>query len=115
MNSARPNRFEIAPLCRWLLVGLLGFACAIVFVYVKNSQHQLGEATRKIERQIAEERAHNDVLLARISALSSRAELTRKIQQGFVSLVSIQDHAIARLGPPATGGTDTVARTASIR
>lgn len=113
MNTARPNRFEIAPLCRWLLIATFGMACAIVFVYIKNHQHQLGEATRKIERQIAEERAFNEVLLARISALSSRAELTRKLQQGLIALTPIQDHAIARLTPPATAAPDQIARTAS--
>lgn len=108
------NPFHIAPLFRWLILAALIGASGLMFVYVKNQQHQLGMKTRDVERQITEERALNEVLLARISALSSRAELMRKIQQGAIALRPIQDNAIARLTPPAqTSGSDGVLRTAA--
>jgi hypothetical protein len=107
------NPLHIAPLFRWLIIAAAIGASGLMFVYVKNQQHQLGMRTRDIERQIMEERSLNEVLLARISALSSRAELTRKLQQGAIALRPIQDNAIARLTPPAQAGRDGILRTAA--
>jgi hypothetical protein len=108
-----PNPIHIAPLFRWILVSVALAGYGLLFVYVKNQQHQIGAATRVIERQIAEERVVNEVLLARITALSSRAELQRKLQQGVIDLRPIQDNCIARLAVPHTGSAEAILRTAS--
>ena len=97
------NPIHIAPLFRWLLLALVRGGCGLLFVFIKNQQHFLGEQTREVERQIRDVRAQNEVLLARISALSSRAELQRKLNQGLIALQPIQDHCIARIGQPAHG------------
>lgn len=107
------NPLHIAPLFRWLILAAMMGASGLIFVYVKNQQHQLGVKTREVERQIVEEKALNEVLLARISSLSSRAELMRKLQQGFIVLRPIQDNAIARLTPPGQAGAEGLARTAA--
>ncbi len=107
------NPIHVAPLFKWLTVAVIVAACGLLFVYVKNQQHLLGEQTRGVERQIREMKSYNEVLLARISALSSRAELQRKLTQGLIALQPIQDHSIARLTPPAMAGNDGVLRTAA--
>lgn len=107
------NPIHVAPLFKWLTFAATVAACGLLFVYVKNQQHLLGEQTRGVERQIREVRAYNEVLLARISALSSRAELQRKLAQGLIALQPIQDHSIARLTPPVTAEDDGVLRTAA--
>ncbi len=73
------NPIHVAPLFKWLTLAVIVAACGLLFVYVKNQQHLLGERTRGVERQIREMKSYNEVLLARISALSSRAELQRKL------------------------------------
>jgi len=108
------NPIHIAPLVRWLLVAVAFIGYGLVFVYVKNQQHQLGQATRVVERQIAEERATNEVLLARITTLSSRAALQRKLQQGEIALKPIAQNSIAMLTPPAEAGDDGILRTAAM-
>jgi len=118
MNSSsnrrkESNEIHIGPLLRWLMLALFISGCGLLFVYIKNEQHFLGERTREVERQIHEAQAHNTVLLARISALSSRAELQRKLAQGVIALQPIQDHCIARLTPPTTAAQDGILRTAS--
>ena len=65
------------------------------------------------KRQIHDVRAQNEVLLARISALSSRAELQRKLNQGLIALQPIQDHYIARIGQPVTADKGGGMRTAA--
>lgn len=107
------NPVHIAPLARWMILALFIGGCGLMFVYLKNQQHAIGQQTREIEKQIMEARSQNEVLLARISALSSRAELQRKLAQGMISLSPIQDHAIARLTPPATAERDGILRTAA--
>ena len=107
------NPIQIAPLFRWLMLAAFVACCGLLFVFIKNQQHFLGEQTREVERQIRDVRAQNEVLLARISALSSRAELQRKLNQGLIALQPIQDHAIARIGQPVTAERDGVLRTAA--
>lgn len=107
------NPLHLAPLFRWILASIVLAGYGLVFVYVKNQQHQLGQATRDVERQIAEVCSVNEVLVARITTLCSRAELMRKLQQGVISLAPIQDTSIARLLPPSSEGGDRVLRTAS--
>ena len=73
----------------------------------------MAKQTRDVERQIRDVRAQNEVLLARISALSSRAELQRKLNQGLIALQPIQDHYIARIGQPVTADKGGDMRTAA--
>jgi hypothetical protein len=107
------NEIHIAPLIKWLLLAFIVGSCGLAFVYVKNQQHFLGERTREVERQIREVISENEVLLARISTLSSRTELQRKLEKGMIALQPIQDHCIARLVPPTTAEPDGVMRTAA--
>jgi predicted site-specific integrase-resolvase len=107
------NPIHIAPLFKWLMLASIVASCGLLFVSIKNQQHFLGEQTRGIERQAREVRAQNEVLLARISTLSSRVELQRKLNQGFIALQPIQDHCIARIGQPVTAEKDGVLRTAA--
>jgi len=112
-RRAQVNPIHVASLVRWLMLAVAFSVCGLLFVYVKNQQHSLGEQTREVESQIREMRSHNEVLLARISTLSSRAELQRKLEQKMLVLQSIQDHSIARLVPPVTAEGDGLLRTAA--
>jgi hypothetical protein len=112
-NHKYVNPIHIAPLFKWLILASFVASCGLLFVSIKNQQHFLGEQTREIERQVRDVRARNEVLLARISTLSSRAELQRKLNQGLIALQPIQDHCIARIGQPVTAAQDGVLRTAA--
>lgn len=108
------NPLDIAPLFRWLVIAALLCACGLLFVRVKNQQHTLGKKTREVETQIAEERSRNEVLLARVSALSSRRELERKFQSGKLGAMhKIPENAVARLTPPAEASPEGLVRTAA--
>lgn len=114
-TSRRPqvNPIHLAPLARSLFFAVLIGACGLLFVYVKNQQHAIGAQIRQVEREIKETEALNEVLLAQISTLSSRAELRSKLDHRLIALQSIQDHSIARLVPPATAIEDGILRTAA--
>ena len=117
MNTSENRRKQVNPvhfpsLIRWLLIALLCGSAGLVYVYIKNQQFALGEEIRQVERRIREIRAANEVLLARVTELSSRRTLQQRVAEGFISVKPIQDIAIARLTPPTEAVTDGVLRTA---
>lgn len=101
-------------LARRVVVALALCAYGLVFVHVKNDQHRLGQQVREVERQLADERALNEVLRARITQLSSRAELQRRLREGFIALQPISQGSLAVLTPPAEGMISGLARVQSL-
>ena len=115
MNTNRRkqvNPVQLSSLIRWLLVAAFIGASGLFFVYIKNQQFALAEATRQVERRIANVRSQNETLLLRVTELSSRGALQRRITDGFITVKPIQDNVIARLTPPAQAQADGVLRTA---
>ena len=116
MNSfaRRPaNRLQISKVFLSLAaIALIGGA-AIFFVSLKLQQHRLGELVRESERQLREVRSRNQDLQSRIASLSSRVALRQQLVTGFITLVPVQNTAIARLTPPAIATADGGLRTAA--
>jgi hypothetical protein len=118
MNSAlqpairQSNPLEAAKILKFLslafLIGLIGLA----YVFLKNQQFVLAEEIRQTERAIRLVQSRNEVLLARVTELSSRPMLQKRIAEGFIQVVSIPVDRIARLTPPATASETGVLRTA---
>ena len=107
------NIIEVNFLARMLvLVGLLGLA-GLFFVYLKNQQHAVGNQSRALESEIHETEARNEALQARITAMTSRGALQRRLDEGYIRLEAIRDTAIARVTPPVPAEADGVLRTAS--
>jgi len=101
------------PFVRWLLLTLiLGVSVGLFYVHIKNQQFALGEKIRLVERHIREARAENEVLLARVSEMSSHRVLRQRLAEGLLAMKPIEDSAIARLLPPAIATDDGVIRTA---
>ena len=113
-NRRRPTNFiEVNVLARWLLaVFFLGLA-GLFFVYLKNQQHAVGDQARMVEFALREAEAKNDALKARITAMTSRGALQRRIDDGYIRLEAIRDTAIARITPALPAEPDGVLRTAS--
>ena len=105
------NELHITPIVKWETFALFICLSGLIFVYLKNQQHAIGDQTRRVEKQIAQVRAQNEVLLARVSVLSSRAALQRKLDGVVIVLREIQDNSIARLTPPVPAEEDGVLRT----
>ena len=95
------NHIAIRPLACWLLFIFFVGTVGLYFVYLKNQQHALGNQTRQIERKLTEAQAQIEVVDAQITSLTSRIALQRRIEDGFIKLVPIEDTRIARLTPPA--------------
>jgi hypothetical protein len=107
------NRIEVNFLARWvMLIFVLGIA-GLFFVYLKNQQHAAGNQTRVVEAKILEVEARNEALKARITAMTSRGALQRRLDEGYIRLEPIRDTAIARVTPAVPAQPDGVLRTAS--
>lgn len=106
------NPVHLSSLIQFLLVALFIGISGLFFLYIKTQQFALSEEIRQVERRIAQVRAQNESLLARVTELSSRRMLQQRIAEGFISVKPIQDNVIARLMPPVQATDDGVLRTA---
>lgn len=98
-------------ICVSTSVALL-LAMGLGFVYVKNRQFAVGEQIRQTERKIHQVRAENDVLLAKVTELTSRPALQQQVKSGHIAVVGITGDKIARLTPPVQATEDGILRTA---
>jgi cell division protein FtsB len=116
MNANRrraTNLIEVNFLSRWLVIVFLIGLAGIFFVYLKNQQHAVGDETRIVEAALNEAEAENEALAAKITALTSRGALQRRLDDGYLHLEAIRDTAIARVTPAMPAEPDGVLRTAS--
>lgn len=115
MNTNRrksTNPINALGIAKWLLPVVFGLIAGLAYTSIKTQQYALGDNIRKTERFVREARAENEVLLARVTELSSRSVLQERIAQGFPTLIPIQDNVIARLSPATLAVDDGIMRTA---
>lgn len=116
MNGNRrraSNKIRVNSLAWGIALVCMAGMAAFFFVYLKNQQHAAGDQTRLVERELREVEARNEALKARITALTSRGALQRRLDDGYVRLIPIRDTSIARVGPTKPAEDDGVLRTAS--
>lgn len=102
------NSVPIAGIVRWAVVALFIGAAGLGYVYFKNQQHVTGAEIKKLERQLAEITMQNDIVRAKISQLSSRSFLQKRLADGFIHMEPITDERIVRLNaePPSRQTAD---------
>lgn len=98
-------------LCVSISVTIL-LATGLGFVHIKNQQFAIGEQIRQTERKIQKVRAENDVLLAKVTELTSRTALQARVKSGYIAVVNITGDKIARLTPPVQATEAGMLRTA---
>ncbi len=109
------NGIEVPLLTQWLILFFVLGLSGLFFVYLKNQQHAIGKQTHIVEAQLGEARAHNDALIAKITGLTSRGALQRKLDEKFLDLIPIREAAIARINTPLQEQDRDITRTASLR
>jgi hypothetical protein len=113
-NRRRPtNSIEVNVLARWLALACLIALAGLFFVYLKNQQHSVGNQALVVDAAIRETEKANEALKARITVLTSRGALQRRLDDGYLRLQPIRDTAIARVTPAVPAEIDGVLRTAS--
>ena len=107
------NAIEVNFVARMLVLGFLAGMAALFFVYLKNQQHAVGNKARLVEQQLHEYEARNIALEARITAMTTRGYLQRRLDEGYIHLEAVRETAVARITPPVSAETDGILRTAS--
>ena len=106
------NPSQAANLVKFVALAFLLGAIGLAYVFIKNQQFVLAEQIRKTERQIRNVQSRNEVLIAKVTELSSRPMLQKRVSEKFIAVVAITGDKIARLTPPATAVADGVMSTA---
>jgi len=109
------NGIEVPLLTQWLVLFFVLGLSGLFFVYLKNQQHALGKQTRIVEEQLIGIRAHNDALIAKITALTSRGALQHQLDEKCLDLVPIRETAIARISIPLQEQDRDITRTAALK
>jgi len=91
------NSVPVAGIVKWIIVALFLGIAGLSYVYFKNQQHTTGNDIKSLERQLADLIGQNDVACARISQLSSRSYLQKRLSEGFIHMVPITDDRIVRI------------------
>ena len=115
LHPAKPqtsNPIQVANLVKFVALAFLVGVIGLAYVYLKNQQFVLAEEIRKTERKIRNVQSRNEVLVAKVTELSSRPMLHKRVSEKFIAVVAITGDKIARLTPPATAVADGVMRTA---
>jgi len=107
------HQLPLFPICKIILLAVFVAVAGVSYVYLKIQQHALGDELRQIERELTEVNSYNEVLQAQISGLTSRRALQKRLDEGFINLVPIEDNRIARLLPPIMDTQTADVRTAS--
>ncbi len=102
------NALPILTMATWIVaLGCLGLV-GLGFVYFKNQLHSSGAEIKKLEKELVDLQTACEVAQTKIASLSSRAELQRKLNTGFIKLIPVTDDRIVRAGaaPAQTAGSE---------
>jgi hypothetical protein len=114
-RSKHVNHVNAASLARWLvLTGFFAIA-GLCYVYLTLQLHRLGDQKKTLESEIASLRKQNDVAVVQIAALTSRAALQRRLKEGYLKMIPIQEPNIVRLAPTRTPDEDAIRPVANER
>lgn len=112
MNTKkRGNVIESRLFFQWILVAFSLGGIGLQIVHLKNEQFQLGQNIWQLENTIRNVQIRNQVLIAEIATLSSRATIQKKLESMAIVMYTIQDRCIARLLIQQVSSNDDV-RTA---
>lgn len=91
------NSLPAAGICRWAVYALFLALAGLGYVYLKNGIHADGEQVSKLEKERKTLDTANEVLRTHIASLSSRSVLQRRLNEGFIKMVQINDGSIVRI------------------
>jgi hypothetical protein len=112
LTTGSANRLRLVPILLTAVVVSALLGVALCLVSIKLSQHAVAEEIRKTERAVARIRSENEVLLATVTRLSSRQNLTELVAKSKIAANYITADRVARLTPPVADEGGLAARTA---
>ncbi len=97
-NSKRQNnRLQCAALVRWVVITVFLGVAGLSYLYLKNQLYVLGTQRTHMEQELRDLLAQNNVLEDRVSKLTSFATVQHHLEDGFLKMIPINEHAIAHV------------------
>jgi len=91
------NSLPVASLARWIFVAFFLGVTGLGYVYMKNQLHSTGDEIKVLEHKLDDLTTQNNVMHGKISTLSSRATLQRRLNEGFIKMTPVSDDRIVRV------------------
>jgi hypothetical protein len=110
------NTVQVGSLLKWVVIAIFLGIAGLGYVYLSNQTQRSGNDIHTLETHLRNLQARNNEAEVRIALLSSHKELQRRLDEGFIKLVSIPDASIVRINvlrrstdeirPVANGGME---------
>lgn len=116
MNGNRKkhtNTIQVGSLMKWFVVFIFFGISGLSYVYLINQMHMRGNEICKLEKELADLNVKNEETRAKISTLSSRTVLQRRLNEGFIKMIAITDARIVRLAAPSRSAGDEIRAVAN--
>ena len=100
MNQRRRKNFnpiDAPSLARWIVIAAFTAATGLSYVYLTVQLHHQGVQKKKLEQELVAVRTQNEDAKVQIAALTSRAALQRRLQEGQLKMIPITEQSIVRL------------------
>ncbi len=91
------NSIRVASIFKVVVTTALLAVAGLSYVYLKNQLHQYGAIQRRLEHDLVELRANNQVVRAQMDSLSSRLYIEKKLAKDSRGLVPIGTAQVVRL------------------
>jgi hypothetical protein len=91
------NSLPVATLARWIFVAFFIGVTGLGYVYLKNQLCSTGDEIKNMEHKLEDLITQNNVMHGKISTLSSRTMLQRRLNEGFIRMIPVSDDRIVRV------------------
>jgi hypothetical protein len=112
-NRASDQAFPLGSIMRWAVLAVIIGVLGLCYVHMKHKLKVEGDRCRELEAVVADLDQRLKVTGNEIMRLTSRPELERRRQEGFIKMIEVQAARLQRVRPHAVGGDNLVARNLS--
>ncbi len=91
------NKVPVRSLSPGVLIALIALMAAMPWVYFKNQLVANGRVQRGLEEEIVALSARNSALDVQIATLSSRKALQKRLEEGVIAMLPVENHQIVNL------------------
>jgi hypothetical protein len=107
------NTVQVGSLLKGVVAAFFLGVVGLSYVYLSNQMHTRGNDIIKLEKELSDIKVLNQDEATKIEQLSSRSELQRKLNTGFIKMIPITDDRIVRINTPANGQGDEIRAVAN--
>lgn len=109
-SRASEQALPLGSIMRWAVLAVLLGVLGLCYVHMKHKLKVEGDRCRELEAAVADLDERLKVTGNEIMRLTSRPELERRRQEGFIKMITVQDARLQRVRPQAASGEGLVAR-----